>query len=280
MHYLGDGLLSEVREVDLAGDSTGSQFFAKISRSTANNELLEREHRNLLRFSAPGNDPKSEEFVATQRICVPHPYLSAMIETGGGERRINVQCIAPALHFTAQWLREDGFPQGMPLEQVYWIFRRLLLTIWAAHQHAKIVHGGITPEHVLIYPDEVDGNANRGHGVVLIDWTGSALIGKEHVPVLDPLWEEFYPPEIRKKALADPTMDIFMAAAVALYLAGGNVAKRLTPQSMPEVVANDLLRCLSENPRKRPHDAEEFYRHFEATIESVHGKRQYAPLVV
>ncbi len=279
--YLGKGLLADVRQVELKNDTTGSQFYAKIARSAKDNDLLEREHRHLLRLASPAVDPTWEEIMSTQRISIPHPLISALLNESDAEgRRINIQCVAPAFHLTAQELHEVDFPKGMPLEHVYWIFRRTLLTIWVAHEHGRIVHGGVTPDHVLVYPDQVEGKPNKGHGVVLIDWTGSAVIETEKVPILNPVWEEFYPPEIRKKSKASPTMDIFMAAATALYLAGGKVDERIAPTSMPEIVANDLLSCLNEDPCKRPHDAEEFYRHFGETIEAAHGKREYAPLEI
>jgi len=268
---LGEGAFATVRtaEAEAVGDEAG---FAKIARDPADNDLIAREFAALRRIQEPQPDAAVETFFKTQRLYVPRPVTAFTVAGGAGEKhRAALLAVPKGRCFTSTTLRRERFPDGLEPKHVHWIFRRLLLTLWMAHL-AGTVHGAVTPDHVLVYPG--------AHGLVLLDWTCSARIGEEHVPACDPEWKEFYPPEMARRALAEPSMDIYMAAATAIYLLGGDVAARTMPPTVAAPIADELRRCLRTDPRRRPQDAERFYQTFGEVIESVHGKRTYAELIV
>ena len=161
--------------------------------------------------------------------------------------------------FTARQLREEKFTGGVEPKHVWWILRRLLMTLWMAHLQGR-VHGAVTPDHVLVYPSQ--------HGLVLLGWTASARIGAESVPLYDPAWET--PPEVAAKALASVPIDLYGAASVALYLLGDE-EKNVAPP-----IRRLLARCRDPKSGRRPQDAERLH----SLLGDLLGKREFAEMVV
>jgi hypothetical protein len=135
-----------------------------------------------------------------------------------------------------------------------------------AHLKERI-HGAVTPDHVLVYPED--------HGMELLDWTCSCKIGKK-VVAYNPAYKQFYAPEILAKKNTSPATDIYMAAATAIYMLGGDHTKDSIPDSIPANVHTLLRKCIYKDANKRPQDAEVFYREFGDAL----GKKTYAPWVI
>lgn len=263
---LGSGTVARVHQAVLEGGAPKGQVTVKISRRPSDNDLLAREFRALNEITAIDLDRDREAFLSTQRVYVPHPHRTAEIRGANAARyRANVLMVPHGRHMTADELRRNPkFRSGVPAAHVYWIYRRLLLTLWMAHVRGY-VHGGVNPANVLIYPE--------AHGLVLIDWTAAARIGSEHVPVIDPEWEAFAAPEVRKKAKAAPATDIYSATAFAKYLAGDG-------GDLPNAIAEFFERCLDPDPARRPQDAERLHEEFGRMIEKLHGPRKFVELEV
>jgi hypothetical protein len=244
------------------------QPFVKVARAAADNGLLEREFAVLQELWKPEPDSQFDGFAARQCRYVPRPLLTFLVGDGSGlKRRANVLGVPRARAFTVAALRGRKFPQGVAPAHGYWIFRRLLLTLWLAHAKG-FVHGAVTPDHVLVFPEE--------HGLVLLDWTGAARLGREKVPLADAAYEDFLPPELLARAVAKPAMDIFMAAATTFHLLGGEVRSRQLPPAIPQPIAAELLRCLAPEERYRPQDAFELHEAFGRAL----GRREYVPMTV
>ena len=143
----------------------------------------------------------------------------------------------------------------------------MLLTLFLAHR-SGFVHGAVTPDHVLVFPEE--------HGLVLLDWTAAARLGRERVPLADSVYEAFLPPELLARAMAKPSMDLYMAAATALHLLGGDVRTKQLPPHISEPIAAELLRCLAPAERYRPQDAFELHEAFGRAL----GRREFVPMTV
>ena len=265
---LGEGMFATVYEAEYEGHADGAAF-AKIARDTADNDLLLREQSILRLLHETHADSSVEAFLRLQRTYIPRTLTSfSVAEAGGGKRRGTVLSVPAGRCFTIEALRKSKFPHGVEPRHAHWIFRRLLLTLWMAHLQGHI-HGAVTPDHVLVYPEE--------HGIVLLDWTCAAKIGTEYVPAINPDFAAYCPPEMPKKALAKPASDLYQAAATMLYLLGGDPAMSLTvPAVVPPPIARALQRCLAANPRRRPQDAERFHDEYGGILLSVDGKRTYA----
>lgn len=258
---LAEGLISTVYEATWNGEPCDLRVVAKLVREPGDNDLVEREWTALHEIRQPFRDPIAErEFFAVQRAYVPVPLARFTILDAQRRRRDGILLGVPAGRaFTAQSLRTEKFPGGIEPKHVWWITRRLLLTLWMAHLQGRI-HGAITPDHVLIYPEQ--------HGLVLLDWTASARIGAEFVPLADPTWD--VPPEVTAKALASVPTDLYGAATVALYLLGDQ-EKNVAPP-----IRRLLARCRDPRPGRRPQDAERLH----GLLGDLLGKREFAEFVV
>ena len=265
---VGEGTFATVYEAEYEGYTDGAAF-AKIARDTADNDLLMREQSTLRLLHEAHPDASVEAFLLRQRTYIPQTLTAfSVAEADGGKRRGTVLSVPTGRCFTIETLRKSKFPNGVEPRHAHWIFRRLLLTLWMAHLQGHI-HGAVTPDHVLVYPEE--------HGIVLLDWTCAAKIGEEYVPAINPAFAAYCPPEMAKKAMAKPASDLYQAAATMIYLLGGDPAKSLTvPNVVSAPIARALEGCLAANPRRRPQDAERFHNEYGEILLSVYGKRTYA----
>ena len=57
-----------------------------------------------------------------------------------------------------------AYPAGIDARDMAWMWRRLLTVLGFVHEQ-RLVHGCVTPDHVLIEP--------REHKLVLIGWCGA-----------------------------------------------------------------------------------------------------------
>ena len=261
---LGRDGLSVVHEASNPMDDK-AQFFVKMARKPSDNDLLEREFRNLKLITAPDSDPhKEKEFFAKQRVYVPHPVQQFQIQGANkANHKASLMVVNKLPHLTLNDLMSNPkYHGGIPHVHAYWIFRRLLMTLWMAHLRG-IVHGGVNPDHILVYPE--------AHGIVLLDWTASALIDREHILIIDDAWRDSYPPEVFKKALAQPNMDLYMA---------GYTLIKICPDLPGEVVKHVSDHCLDRDPSKRTQDICHYHDKFEQLIERLHGPRKFAVMEV
>ncbi|RYX84392.1 hypothetical protein EON83_10795 [bacterium] len=264
---IAEGVFSSVHRVEYDNDVEHSNF-VKYTRDVNDNDLLEREFSVLKSFQLPEADPVSESFFATQRAYAPHPVATfSILDEDKAKHRANLLRVPKGRCYTAETLRRDIFPDGIEPRHVWWIFRRLLLTLWMAHLKGYI-HGGVTPDHVLVFPDE--------HGLVLLDWACAAKIGEEHVVAINPAYQDYYPPELLRKEVALPAADIFMAASTAIYMMGGNPATCQVPDTVPNDLRWALLRCLDPIAGRRPQDAEMLHNE----LGNLLGKRTYSHMVI
>jgi hypothetical protein len=103
----------------------------------------------------------------------------------------------------------SAHPNGIDARDMAWMWRRLLSILGFIHQH-RLIHGVVTPDHVLIEP--------REHKLVLIDWCGSVSFGG--APVLRPQrWRDW----IRWDVDAPTATDLACASKTMLYLFGSSI---------------------------------------------------------
>lgn len=261
---LANGAFSTVYKAKYEGIDPREFVFVKVARTPQDNDLLEREMETLNIFQLKDDDPAMEEFLSNQRMYVPKPLSSFYISGATGNKHRATILTSPNFRsFTIDTLRKEKYPNGVEPANVWWVFRRLLLTLWMAHLKERI-HGAVTPDHVLICAKE--------HGIELLGWTCSCKIGKK-VVAYNPAYKQFYAPEILAKKPVTPATDIYMAAATAIYMLGGDHTKDSIPNNIPANVYALLRKCIYKDVNKRPQDAEIFYREFGDAL----GKKVYTP---
>lgn len=158
------------------------------------------------------------------------------------------------------------YPQGVAGRHVAWMFNRMLEAIGYAHLNGT-VHAAVMPQHLWFDCDS--------HGLQLTDWTHAKRIGQT-IRYLPRRYRKWYPDSL--SLTAEPSLDIYMAAKSALYLAGvdGDSADCLEP--LPRPIDRLLRSCLFESSRMRPNDAWQLHQEFRDLLETVYGEPEFCSL--
>ncbi len=198
----------------------------KIARSARDNDLLMREAEAI---AAIRNKAAAGDSAAGKVFAAYTPLLHESFQASG--RRVNILQLKQHYVPLSEIVEHAG---KLDFRHIVWMMKRLLNCLgWSAR--CGIVHGAITPEHLLYEP--------VAHHLALVDWCYSVNY-KGHVPAIVQKYEHFYPPEVKRKRQATPATDIYMACAV-LHWAARDIPKRF----------RDLFNfCRAESPASRPED--------------------------
>lgn len=237
----------------------------KLVRDPGDNDLAAREAATLARLL--GN-------VAT--FDVLSPYLPAYLESMGLREpqqpttRRALAFAAPAAPLLSIAEIRARRPAGLPAQDGAWMLRRILVALALTHANG-IVHGALTPDHVLVAPAQ--------RGIVLVDWKYAVDAGATVAAAPAP-WAAMLAPEIRAAKPAGPSTDIFMAMRCIAYVLGGDPATGAVPAGVERHVAGFLRGASHANPRRRPHDALALKDELDELIGELWGERRFAPLVI
>lgn len=252
------------------------QVIARVPKNAADSDLMERETAaykafttELKRIAAPNEEGKK----AATRFAwtIPH-YLETVKLKGAwaGTKTVNLFSLLPK--FTTGWhsLKDihRQYPAGLDVRQAAFIFNRGLECLTFAH-HCGIVHGAVTPNHVLIHCATHTGN--------IIDWTNSATRGQA-LAYMDPAYIDFYPRECHQTKTANRQSDVYMLAVCMVYLLGGDV-KELRIPHIPEPIFRVLNLCLQPAAYNRP-CAQVAHIQFQQALASVFGPPKFVELAM
>lgn len=255
--YVLEDLLYHGDLADLYGcswDEGKARGLFKIARNAADNDLLENEAQVL------GKLGMTEHLTGMAYKFFPRLYGSFPIrEKGGVARRALVIGHYPG-HLSLSEIC-DAFPEGVDFRDVAWMWKRMLHAAGHAHQKG-IVHGGITPDHVLVHPIE--------HGAKLLDWTAATTVGGT-VKVVSKKWRTRYPPEVLAKRPATAATDIYMISACVMLLLAGSSARHVVPEPLQDF----LQSCLILAQGRRPDDAWQLHEELDELLRRLVGKRSY-----
>lgn len=246
-------------------DSHGPQnALIKIVRDRRNNDLIANEAKMLKRLLSN-----------TATFDHLSPYVSEYIEAFGyrpGGQRQARQAIAFRATPNLYTLREvrERYPLGVNARHAAWMFRRLLYTLMYVHTN-DVIHGALTPDHILIEPAQ--------HGLVLIDWKYAVDAGGKLV-ALPTSARGMYPPELLDKQPATRGADLFMAARCMAYVMGGDPATGLLPARQPRQMQAFLNGTALARAKGRPQDAAVLRDEFTALIERLWGPRRFMPFAM
>jgi serine/threonine protein kinase len=130
----------------------------KIPRSPDSNDRVEHEAMVLRRLSAQGD----KRFVS----FVPDAHELCRHIIDGDE--LTCLVLEPLDGFYTLTEVIGAYPDGIGGRDIAWMWRRLLVAVGFAHE-VGIVHTAISPDHIMIHPDE--------HGLVLVGWGTSTEMG-------------------------------------------------------------------------------------------------------
>lgn len=250
---LGSG---DVSDVYSAADG-GRKRVVKIAKSSEAGHHLRREFQILRTLTE--NNPSSSHL----------RYLPRPVECDESDERTVSIYERGTGDYTASQLRER-FPRGLDGRHVAWMFNRMLEVLGFVHEQGWI-HGAVLPSHLLF--------DTESHGLELLGWTHAVRIGCP-IEFAPSGFIDWYPEECRVREPATPSVDIFLAAKCAVFLAGGDPVRGAMPDSLPKLLRGFLKSCLLESVRMRPQDAWKLHAEFKGLLERVYGPPQFHPLHV
>jgi len=246
------------------GKQNKKEVLIKISSAPCINNLLANEAKLLQKFKSKKSLTKIKKFV-------PELLDTFVIEKEGCQYRVLV------FPYNSKWVSVtdviEAYPNGLNPKDAAWIFRRIVAQCLAASM-AGVVHTSIVPDHILVNPVT--------HEPLHIGWAhaiNNPKKSRERVTQIIDKWKDWYPPEVFDKQLPDRRTDLYMAGKTMIKLLGGDVKKDLIPDSVPREMIHFLLKCVEENPDKRPKHGRQVLDDFTKIITKLWGK-EYRPLVI
>lgn len=232
----------------------GKGAVIKVARSTDDNDLLRAERSALKALNAKVITVVGEGF----------PKLLDNFQVRGCEA--NVLSRAPQGFITVQEVHKRL--TMVDARSLVWIFKRILSCLDWTH-HLGFVHGGILPSHVLLYPDN-DGMTTNPHPYKhtarILGWCNSVEYKtRTRLSTWSPSWKRHYPPELLLKKEVLPSSDLYMAAALIVYLNGGTAA------TLPPQLQNVILKCLREDTRERYQNCGDVFIAWVKAAEATYG---------
>jgi tRNA A-37 threonylcarbamoyl transferase component Bud32 len=169
-------------------------------------------------------------------------------------RQVNVLSYIEGFYTLSQV--KDEYPDGIGGRDMAWMWRRILVAIGYAHK-CGVIHGALTPDHILIHPTM--------HGVILIDWTLSGAEDSRRAFKL-PKWEHIYP----------DTDDDKLTRQSDIYMASMSMHSILHSDATPRPIHAFMKGCrLKSLP-----SAWRLKSEFDDLLYEIYGPRRYRPFVI
>lgn len=227
----------------------------KIARDPRDRDLVENESKNLARLHAKP-DKESVHFSK----YIPTFIEATRIKDGQRERAAIIIAHVPGGYTLAQVMKR--YPDGLDARHVAWIWKRLLECLDWVHRKG-IVHGAITPDHILILP--------QNHGVKLLDWSYAIEPGGK-IKAIPSAWRDIYPEEILRKQPATTGADLYMVAKCVELMLG-------TLQPPPRLYAG-MIHASTLPAMYRYQNAFEVYEQLDHHLRTMYGKPKFVELTM
>jgi len=257
---IGGTEISNLYLAERSGATETKTCVLHLSMPTIKHSMAAIDHEaKILAILARDGEPKAAAFY-------PRYLESVGREDSAGTMRANA-LDGYGGTISLEMVKSLGFPEGLDLRSVAWIWRRILFAIGNAHA-AGVWHGAITPKSVRILPAE--------HGLVLTNWTRAYSdnlvppIRSERGICSDP---EFYPDELFSGTAAGPGSDIYMATKLMSWL------MRPADREQPEIKAF-IAGCTLPYATGRPTNAFKLKDEFEEILMDLFGPRAFTPMIL
>ena len=231
----------------------------KVVRSAHNNDLMQWEAQVLQRLART---------LAGQAVRAHFPTLIEPLQlrdVAGVQRQVNVLAYENDYVTLAEIMR--CYPAGIDAADAAWIFNRILAALGVIHQ-LDLVHGAVTPDHVLVRLHD--------HNGLLVDWCYSVPMG-EPLKAMNLAYRADYPPEVPARQPATAATDLYMAACCMVRLLGGDPATGAVPDRVPQAIQRLLRSCLLPAPHRRANDAWELFDEFHTRLGQLYGPPRFRP---
>lgn len=221
----------------------------KLARSPKDTDLLEEEYVSL------GILNNSKE-IGADNFKKYIPKALERMEVSG--KRANIISFASETHSLADLM--ELFPTGFDFRHCVWMLNRALSALGFIHL-TGIVHGAITPEHLLYGPVT--------HSLTIVDWCCSTTLeSNKHMPLVFSKWKDVYPPEINRKMATYTSIDLYMLFA----------SMKLTKCRIPKRFNSLFDWVLVASPGSRPSDAFKVQERLISLADEEYGPVKYLKL--
>ncbi|MBX3011858.1 MAG: hypothetical protein KF832_10155, partial [Caldilineaceae bacterium] len=237
-------------------------YLLKIVRTARNNDLLGAEAKALRLL---------DRDLAGKPVRANFPTLVEQVQlcdVAGTQRYVNILAYAADYVTVADILR--AYPQGIDPADAAWMLNRLLAILGVTHQ-LGLVHGAVTPDHLLLRLAD--------HNGLLVDWCYTVPVG-EPLKAVNLAYTADYPPEVQARQPATPATDLYMAARCFLRLLGGDPATAVLPTHVPQAIQRLIRACLLPAPNRRYNDAWELFDEFQAILAHLYGPPHFRPFAM
>lgn len=227
----------------------------KIARDPRDRDLVENECKTLARLHAKP-DKESVHFSK----YIPTFIEATRIKNGNKERAATIITHVSGGYTLAQVMKR--YSDGLDARHVAWIWKRLLECLDWVHRKG-IVHGAITPDHILILPEN--------HGVKLLDWSYATEPGGK-IKAIPASWRHIYPREILDKLPATTGVDLYMVAKCVELMLGA-------VQPWPRLYAG-MIHASTLPAGHRYQNAFEVYEQLDHHLRTMYGKPKFVELTM
>lgn len=235
----GNGDLCDTYLADSQPKSgTAQRTFCKVVRTATDNDMIKIEAEALKKLNEAA------------KMAPFFPTLLDSFRVGSGSNGRQTNVLAALDDFYSLTDVRHVYTSGVTPLDMAWMWRRIL---WAlAHAHSLgIIHGAITPDHVLIQPDL--------HGLVLADWSYASVANDAAQPRLTAIidrYRDWYPPEVLARQSPGAATDLYMAARCMIYIMGGDpVTGAFSGDHVPVPFRAYFRGCILKQQNARPQDA-------------------------
>jgi serine/threonine protein kinase len=262
---IAEGEISDVYKGRLARWPTELAIL-KILRDDKDSDRFENEW-NALQALHRSEARGADSFTA----LLPQPIMHGEISPGlyAGKRASIYRRISGFKHTLEDVTR--AYPQGIPPQASIWMWRRILEALSFIHA-SGMVHGAVTPAHLLIQENE--------HGMRLV---GYGCAGKKNQKLRNIASdaEPFYPKSTRSQLSLTPQLDLIMSARCMAAALGGDPSARSLPDAVPIPLVNIVQRIAHSDPTATPgEDAWSIREELGTLANQVFGPPRFIPIVM
>lgn len=251
-------------------------IIARIPHSPDDNDLMEREAKSLKAIYAKAQDlidptTKADNIAEMFLLRLPQMVESVKLDEPGTKepRIINIFLRPnnlPTGWFTLEEIRAKH-KDGVNTRVMIFIFNRILEGLTLSHS-AKVVHGMLTPNHILIHAKEHLGN--------LVDWTASCSGTTNTLPYeVDSKYRAYISENVINGNPPTFADDIYTAAWSIIYLLGGDPDNQIIPNHIEKPIKDFLNKCVQPKAKSRPKNGTEAYREFQEVRKQVFGEKRH-----
>lgn len=241
------GAVANLYRVTYLRDGDEKRGLLKLPRSPKDNDLITAEARSLKLLWDTGKR-------RTSYLPRLEDYFKHRDRSTGIDRQATVLRQLPGF-VSLSWVRAQ-IPEGLDARDLAWIWRRALAAI-SLPAETGLVHGSLTPDHILIHPAE--------HGVILTGW-GNSVESGDTIKVLGHSDRSLFPPEVLAKEPATVATDVYTLSRTM-----GSMLHARAPRQFHAFIEG----CAQPRPKTRPQDPRVVLGEFDALLARLYGARKF-----